>query len=142
MTCAFPLSHVDFCDGDRMNALPLHQKLGYMANSERANVGSDVFSYDIARCDFPELFEKILKNERYHDLALDDMEVFPEQLVFILATEDRAKARLEIPLKGTSGKFQVNKGDYKFAVVEWKNGKVESFDLMVCGGITHVSVCD
>jgi hypothetical protein len=111
-----------------------------MANQEQANVGSKIFYHGIARCDFPELFEKALNGESYRGLSLDDMVVFLKRLEFVFKTEDGSKASVEVPLKGTCGKIQINKGENKFAIMEWTNGEMRSFDKMIFGKMTHMII--
>ena len=144
MNCEFPNTKITFLDDDGMDELPLHRKLGHMANKDGANVGSAIFSYGINRCDFPDVFETILNNEGYNGLSLDNIVVYRRRLTFLLKPEEKGASfvNLDVYLSGTCGKIQVNKGEDKFAVIEWTNGEVQSFEAMVFGSRTSMYIQD
>ena len=45
-------------------------------------------------------------------------------------------------IKGTSGDFQIDKNDYKFAVVKWENGAVHTLQRVTCGEIVDMKILD
>ena len=143
MNCEFPNFKVTFIENDRLEEATLGEKLGYMANADRMNVGSDIFSYGINRCDFPGLFEAILDNREYKGFTLNNILVHRRWIGFVLKQKDDGKeVRVDIALEDTCGKFQVNKGENKFAILEWANGELRKFDMMVFDKMTSVQIED
>ena len=126
----FEFFNVQFIDDDSMNGLPVNKKLGYMANYERANVGNKIFGL-LNRSDFPDLFGAILHYGTYRDLYLDGMKIYPDKISFLLACNEGRTYFVEVPLAGTNGKFRVKKGGMRFAIIEWTNGEIKSFDRAI-----------
>ncbi len=144
MNCEFLNCKVTFIENDGLEGATLWQQLGYMANEDRMNVGNDIFYYGINRCDFPELFEAVLNDREYRGFALSNVVVSEKWIGFVLKQKDDGKeVRVDIALKGTSGKIQINKGECKFAIIEWTNGMLgDVFNTMAFGQIKTIQIED
>ena len=143
MSLEFPMFKVTFIDEDRFDDMEIHKKLAHMANTGNANIGGNIFSFGIARCDFPDLFEKILNKESYNGLSLKNVVVHRRLISFTLVHEgDNETTNLDISLEGTCGKCQVNEGENRLAVMEWANGELRDFNMMICGRMTHMLIQD
>lgn len=143
MNCTFPSFNLVFDNDERLNAMTLPNKLSYLASTDGANVGNvDLFSLGVARRDFPELFSGILENGEGMGLTLKDVEVRRQRIAFILRRNDGKDINLYFMIKGTSGNFQINKNDYKFAIAEWTNGAVHNLQRITCGEIAPMMIFD
>ena len=144
MDCTFSVFEVTFDNSERLSAAKLSERLSCMASTGRANVGNeDLFSRGIARSDFPTIFEEVLKDGKSMGLELKDVDIRRRRFTFILKPEEGGcDIRLDVLLEGTSGKIQIDKSDYKFAVVEWTNGEVHTFQRITCGEIAPVMIFD
>lgn len=143
MDCKFSRFNLVFDNDERLNAMTLPNKLSYLASTDGANVGNvDLFSLGVARRDFPELISGILENGEGMGLTLKDVEVRKQRIAFILRRNDGRDINLYFMIKGTSGDFQIDKNDYKFAVVKWENGAVHTLQRVTCGEIVDMKILD
>lgn len=137
----FEFFNVKFIENSDMDNLPVNKKLGYMANCDQANIGNSIFTL-LHRCDFPDLFAMVLSYGTFRGLYLDAMKVYLNKITFCLACNEGRTYHIDVPLAGTSGKFQVKKGGMRFAIVEWTNGEVQSFDKAIGDNFQHITFED
>ena len=120
-----------FDGNDNLNDLDVSRKLGYLVNHDGTVLDRGIFSHDIARCDFPSLFEAaVVHGEAYGELKLKYVEIFAQRIdfVFCLVHNIETTFRVGAPLVGTSGEFQIHENASQYVTVEWNNGRVIKAD--------------
>lgn len=127
MNLTFDKITVNFIGKDDMDDLSVSKKLGFMANYGSANVGNGIFGH-LARRDFPDLFEKALAGESYNGMSLEDLVIHVTHIQFCFKMDKECVYKVDVPLNDTSGELQVSKSSVRFAIVEWRDGKVRRYD--------------
>lgn len=128
-----------------IDELTLGRKLGYLANHDGMVYDQDIFSHNIARCDFPELFDAVLDGKLYKEtFELVGLELKKHRIDFVFCLIENTKKtfRIGLPLIGTFGEIQLIEADAQVVDIEWNDGTIVKAERYLSNSTTEDLIPD